>query len=117
MVSQSDLPRWRRLIEQQIAELTELSEESRESQAPVELDQTRQGRLSRMDAMQGQAMAQATDARRLRQISALKAALQRTIDGGFGECVECGEEIAAARLESNPAITLCIDCASARESR
>jgi len=107
--------RWRRHIERQIAELTELSEQSRESQAPVELDQTRQGRLSRMDAMQGQAMAQATDARRRQQIAALKAALARIVNGEFGECMECGEDIAAARLNSNPAITLCIDCASARE--
>ncbi len=106
---------WRRLIEKQIVELTGLSEESRDSQAPVELDQTRQGRLSRMDAMQGQAMAQATDARRRRQIAALKAALARIDNGEFGECVECGEPIAEARLNSNPAITLCIDCASARE--
>lgn len=117
MVSRSDLPRWRRLIEQQIGELTESSEQSRESQAPVELDQTRQGRLSRMDAMQGQAMARATDARRMRQIAALKSALARIDDGSFGECAECGDEIAAARLESNPAITLCIDCARAREGR
>jgi len=107
--------RWRRHIERQIAELTELSEQSRESQAPVELDQTRQGRLSRMDAMQGQAMAQATDARRRQQIAALRVALARIENGEFGECMECGEDIAAARLNSNPAITLCIDCASARE--
>lgn len=106
---------WRRLVEKQIAELTELSEASRESQAPVELDQTRQGRLSRMDAMQGQAMAQATDARRRRQIAALKSALARIDNGEFGECIECSEPIAEARLKSNPAITLCIDCASARE--
>lgn len=106
---------WRRLIETQIAELIDLSEESREAQAPVELDQTRQGRLSRMDAMQGQAMARATDARRRQQISALKAALARIDAGEFGECMECAEPIAAARLASNPAITLCIDCASARE--
>ncbi|HKL52038.1 MAG TPA: TraR/DksA family transcriptional regulator [Wenzhouxiangellaceae bacterium] len=106
---------WRRLVEKQIAELSELSEESRESQAPVELDQTRQGRLSRMDALQGQAMAQATDARRRRQILALKAALVRIDSGEFGECLECGEPIAEARLNSNPALTMCIDCASERE--
>jgi DnaK suppressor protein len=114
-MSAAELDDWRRLIETQIAELTELSEESRESQAPVELDQTRQGRLSRMDAMQGQAMARATDARRRRQIAALKAALARIDNREFGECIECAEPIAEARLRSNPAITLCIDCASARE--
>jgi len=110
-----ELDDWRRRVEQQIAELTESSAQSRESQAPVELDQTRQGRLSRMDAMQGQAMAQATDARRRRHISELKAALERIRKGQFGACDECGEKIAEARLKSDPAITLCIDCASERE--
>jgi DnaK suppressor protein len=106
---------WRERIEGQIADLLQQSEDSSESRAPVELDQTMQGRLSRMDAMQGQAMAQATDARRRRQIAALKTALARIDNGEFGECVECGEPIAEARLNSNPAITLCIDCASERE--
>lgn len=114
-MNSSRMEDWRRLIERQIAELLELSEESRDSQAPVELDQTRQGRLSRMDAMQGQAMAQATDARRRQQIAALKAALARIESDEFGQCLACGERIAEARLESNPAITRCIDCASARE--
>ncbi|MDT8408776.1 MAG: TraR/DksA family transcriptional regulator [Wenzhouxiangellaceae bacterium] len=116
MVGRIDLEAWRRQIEQQIAELSELSEQSRESQAPVELDQTRMGRLSRMDAMQGQQMAQATDARRRRQIAALKLALKRIDSGEFGECLECGEPIAEARLQSNPAVTLCIGCASASEN-
>lgn len=110
-----DLEAWRKRIEDQIADLLEQSEDSRESRAPVELDQTMQGRLSRMDAMQGQAMAQAADARRRHQVAALKGALKRIEIGEFGECLECGETIAEARLQSNPAITLCIDCASARE--
>lgn len=110
-----ELEHWRALIEQQIDELARFSEESRQAQAPVELDQTRQGRLSRMDAMQGQAMAQATDARRRRQIAALKGALQRIETAEFGECAECGEPIAQARLKSNPAATLCVACASELE--
>jgi len=105
----------RRLIERRIAELSELSEQSRASQAPVELDQTRQGRLSRMDAMQGQAMARATDARRRHRIVALRAALARLDAGEFGNCRRCGEPIAEARLSADPAATLCIECASASE--
>lgn len=115
MVKRLTSAAWRERIETQIADLLRQSEDSRESRAPVELDQTMQGRLSRMDAMQGQAMAQATDARRRRQISALRAALARIDNGEFGECIECGDSIAEARLESNPAITMCIDCASERE--
>lgn len=110
-----DTEAFRDRIERRIAELIELSEQSRESQAPVELDQTRQGRLSRMDAMQGQAMAKASERRRQQQIGALRAALRRIDEGEFGECIECGEVIAEARLRSDPAATRCIDCASALE--
>ena len=106
---------WKALIESRIAELRAASEDSREDREPVELDQTRQGRLSRMDAMQGQAMAQASEARRGQQIVRLKAALQRIESGEFGECIDCGEAIAEARLKNDPAATLCIECAGARE--
>lgn len=106
---------WKALIEARIAELRAASEDSREDREPVELDQTRQGRLSRMDAMQGQAMAQASEARRGQQIMRLKAALQRVESGEFGECLDCGEPIAEARMKNDPAVTLCIECAGARE--
>ena len=45
-------------------ELQRLSATSDEAAAVVELDQSKVGRLSRMDAMQAQAMAQATANRR-----------------------------------------------------
>ena len=106
---------WKALIEARLAELRAASEASREDREPVELDQTRQGRLSRMDAMQGQAMSQASEARRGQQIVRLKAALERIGRGDFGECLECGEAIAEARLRNDPAVTLCIDCAGAKE--
>lgn len=108
---------WKAQIEARIAELKAASEASSEDRDPVELDQTRQGRLSRMDAMQGQAMAQASESRRAQQVVRLKAALARLERGEFGECSECGEPIAEARLKNDPAVTLCIDCAGAREGR
>jgi len=107
---------WKMLIEARISELKAASEASRQDRDPVELDQTRQGRLSRMDAMQGQAMAKASEVRRTQQIHRLKAALARLEQGAFGECLDCGESIAAARLRADPAAALCIDCAGAKES-
>lgn len=107
---------WKMLIEARIADLIEASTASLGDRAPVELDQTLQGRLSRIDAMQGQAMAQATDVRRQQQIAVLKGSLVRIERGEFGECVECGEPIAEARLLANPAVTRCIACAQAGES-
>ncbi len=104
------------LISERIAELEDIAEFSRESSATVELDQTRQGRLSRMDALQGQAMAKAGEQRRNQHLQRLKGALVRLERGEFGECLECGEPIAEARLKADPATTLCLDCASERES-
>ena len=83
----------------------------------VELDQTRVGRLSRMDAMQSQAMSKASLARRQVQRAMIEAALLRLSDGVYGHCLQCDESIAPARLEFDPAATLCIQCAEAREQQ
>ncbi|TVQ36245.1 MAG: TraR/DksA family transcriptional regulator [Wenzhouxiangella sp.] len=113
--TEPDMTDFRALIESRIAELEGMAESSREATATVELDQTRQGRLSRMDALQGQAMAQAAERRRVHTLSRLRSALTRIDSGYFGECQECGEHIAEARLVADPATLLCLDCASARE--
>lgn len=80
--------------------------------APVELDQTSVGRLSRIDAMQVQAMALANQRRRQSELQRVKAALDRIDTDDFGYCQMCGEPIAPARLEHNPAVATCISCAS-----
>ncbi|MGR3794553.1 TraR/DksA family transcriptional regulator [Vannielia sp. SX4] len=77
----------------------------------VELDQQSVGRLSRMDALQSQAMAQAASRMRLAEERRIRAALARLDEGEFGFCTDCGEEIAAARLEQEPAVALCMSCA------
>ena len=41
----------------------------------------------------------------------VKAALQRIEDGSYGECTDCGEEIAAERLQARPEASRCIRCA------
>lgn len=79
--------------------------------APVKLDQDSVGRLSRIDAMQVQAMALAQARRRMAKRVAIDAALVRIEDGEFGYCVKCGEEIGAARLMHDPAVATCIACA------
>ena len=93
------------------AELERSPESSAADRAPVELDQTSVGRLSRIDAMQVQAMALATEQRRKAELMRINAALERLESDEFGYCENCGEAIAAARLEHNPAVTTCIACA------
>ncbi len=79
--------------------------------APVELDQQSVGRLSRMDAMQQQEMAQAEARRRKNDIIRIDAALKRIDEGEYGWCASCGEPIAPKRLEIDPMAHLCIGCA------
>lgn len=93
------------------SELEAYSDISENARAPVTLDQQSVGRLSRMDALQGQAMAQASERQRRADIQKISAALHRLDAGDYGDCVECGEEIAEKRLEVDPAAAFCIRCA------
>lgn len=89
---------------------------SADARATVQLDQASVGRLSRMDAMQQQQMALAEQRRRQQTLRRIEAALRRVEDGSYGQCTGCGEPIAAARLRMDPAVALCLACASAREA-
>ncbi len=88
-----------------------LSSTASASRKPVELDQQSVGRLSRMDAIQGQAMQLETERRRQTDLTRIEAALQRIEEGEFGYCVACGEEIQLRRLEYDPSVATCVDCA------
>ncbi|MCG8357826.1 MAG: TraR/DksA family transcriptional regulator [Kiloniellales bacterium] len=92
-------------------EIHDLTATSAEDRRPVELDQTRVGRLSRMDALQSQAMALETERRRALELRRIAAALQRLEEGEYGYCVTCGEEIPIERLSVDPATPQCVDCA------
>mgnify|MGYP001813474103 FL=1 len=105
-----------RLIELR-EELEGVAETGDASAATVELDQSKVGRLSRMDAMQAQAMAQASAGRRRAALRRIEAALLRLSSGDFGTCAECGEAINPRRLEFDPTAVSCIDCASRAEDR
>ena len=91
-------------------ELTAEDELGQSSQRTVELDQQSVGRLSRMDALQSQAMAQAQQRRRDTLKTSLIAALQRLEEEEFGYCVDCGDAIEEARLLANPAVLKCVSC-------
>ena len=94
-----------------LAELDAQDARGAESRGIVMLDQQAVGRLSRMDALQRQAMAQAEAERRMAQRARIRAALARLDAGEYGWCIGCGEEIAPARLEQDPAVPTCISCA------
>ena len=99
------------------AELQALDATANEATETVELDQARVGRLSRMDALQGQAMAQETLRRHQVELRRIDAALRRVDDGSYGECLACGEPIVPGRLTADPTATHCLACAEAAERR
>ena len=43
-------------------------------------------------------------------------AQDRLLDGTYGKCVECGQQIAAGRLMADPAAHLCLNCQKIVES-
>lgn len=82
---------------------------------PVELDQSRVGRLSRVDALQAQAMSVASSRRRAIELQRIEAALSRIEQDEYGICTSCGEDIDLKRLQFDPTAFLCIDCARRSE--
>ncbi len=96
-------------------ELESVAATGDESSQVVELDQSRVGRLSRMDAMQAQAMAQAFGQRREVMLRKISAALERIDHGDYGLCQSCGKAIHRKRLEFDATALLCIDCATQAE--
>ena len=74
---------------------------SMESVATVALD-TSIGRLSRMDAMQGQALNKATRHRLQMRLNQVHAALKRLANDEYGWCVVSDEPIGYPRLKARP---------------
>lgn len=105
------IARFRDRLVARLAEIRALEGANDAARATVELDQQSVGRLSRMDALQSQAMAQETRRRRIAETRRIEAALARIEDGEFGWCEACGEAIAPKRLEIDPTARLCIACA------
>jgi len=98
-------------LQEKRSELEKSSEISSKARAPVTLDQQSVGRLSRMDAMQQQAMSNATEMKRKLDLVRVEAAERRLRDGEYGYCNDCGEEIPDGRLKIDPMVETCVNCA------
>lgn len=77
---------------------------------PVELDQTVQGRLSRIDAISQQQMAQASAALLRQDRARIDAAIGRMDAGRYGDCCRCSEAMDIERLKADPSAPFCLDC-------
>lgn len=111
-MNEQDLQHFKQLLQLEQQELIILTRAVQEATRPVKLDQSSVGRLSRMDAIQSQAMAQENKRRRSVQLLRISAALERIEAGEYGYCAACDEEINRRRLEVDPAAPFCVSCAS-----
>ena len=116
MADSIDIAASRDLLLARERELIEEEKSGEDSAGTVELDQTRLGRLSRVDAMQAQQMARASSRRRQVERGRVAAALKRIDDGDYGYCLSCGEPIPAPRLQIEPAAAQCVGCATKSEA-
>jgi DnaK suppressor protein len=106
---QADL---RRLIVQLDAEL----EATRAGAAPVDLGLSI-GRVSRIDAIQQQKMAEANRSRNERRQRLARAAELRFEGGNYGECQMCFCAISFRRLKARPETALCLRCQEGLDRR
>ena len=110
-MNKSELNQFMRQLVDLKSDLQRRETEFKEAGDPVELDQAKVGRLSRMDAMQMQQMALESSRRRQQQLVKIDSALYRIESDDYGFCLRCDEEIDVRRLHIDPTNTLCVKCA------
>lgn len=106
-----DIEYFKKRLEQRLKALTD----GQTSVRPLELDQSRVGRLSRMDAMQQREMTQAAAHLAKQEMQRIRKAMDRMKSGDYGYCILCDEEIAEGRLQVDPSVLTCIACARAAD--
>ena len=112
MLNDAEINAFREKLLQERAGLNVGDARGAEDRGTVILDQQSVGRLSRMDALQRQAMAEANQRRRDARRRRIEAALARMDEGEFGVCQDCGEDIPKARLDLDPTVPTCVSCAN-----
>jgi DnaK suppressor protein len=110
-VTEHELAYHRKKLEEEKAEYLETLSTSIESAKGEEFDQQRIGRLSRMDAIQSQAILQAANRRIQLEVQQIDLALKRIEQGTYGICQTCSQDIPFARLDAVPSTLQCIACA------
>ena len=85
-LSENELRHIEKLLLERKAELVREGETGKQAEEVVELDQARVGRLSRMDAMQAQAMSLETGRRRRQHLLEIDAAIERIGSDEYCDC-------------------------------
>ena len=108
--TKEELAELREELERQLARLLRSIEASEAALEPVELDQSRVGRLSRMDELQNQSLTRNLHEREEIRLTLIRNALARLEEGTYGVCEACGSAIPFERLLVFPEATECGNC-------
>jgi len=100
----------RTALERQLTRLQRSMRVTEQAVEPVQLDQSAVGRLSRIDSLQSQSLAQNLQQRERVQLAQIEGALRRIEDGTYGRCMECGGEQPFGRLYVVPESPSCAAC-------
>lgn len=111
-LSEAELATLTRTLRELEAALSAELEAGRSREATVDLDQTAVGRVSRIDAIQQQKMAQAEARRRELRLEQVQRALVAVEEGEYGQCRRCDEPIGVRRLTARPETPFCVPCAT-----
>lgn len=93
--------------------LAELEEKLREIDAELDSHQSRDWEELAIER-EGDEVLEGEGRAGKAEMAAIRAALTRIEEGTYGECVQCGEDIAEARLDLIPHTPLCAACATRR---
>ena len=106
-----DLESLRERLVSRRTELERVVAQHHDEAQTIEVDPQRYGKLTRMDELQSQALAKDIERRRNGEILRITEALRRMDADEFGICAGCGETIGRKRLELDPTVATCIECA------
>lgn len=101
------------LLDDQLRRLERSMRATEEALKPVQLDQTAVGRLSRIDALQGQGLTRNLRERERVQLAQVQSAFRRISEGSYGICVDCGSKVPFGRLHVMPETASCTACSAA----
>lgn len=117
MLTRTELQYFRDRVSALLDEITRAADDATANDmGTVMLDQACVGRLSRIDALQQQAMAAGWKETLQREHRRLLATWTRLREGSFGVCCKCEEPIPKNRLEADPGAPFCADCQGEMEA-
>jgi len=110
-MTEAERKEFKRFAEEEMAALRAEIPRLAEQVKPVAPDNAI-GRVSRMDTIVNQSVAEAQLSKARVRLARLEEAMKRVDeDEEFGLCLDCGEPIPMARLKAMPETSYCVDCA------